>query len=118
MLNSTPTNDCSVVSIQRTASPANFFHNLVGVLTTRYFVVRTMCSNEKQSDSNSSLNYHQHQWEIGQSRVTILQAPPGLEKAINLLFTNECLEFLVKLVDKFEEQVNKVKCELNLNWKK
>lgn len=61
--------------------------------------------------SNNSLH---HSWEIGQTRVEIAQAPAGLERAITLLFTKECLEFLVKLVDTFDEKAEKVKCELEM----
>jgi hypothetical protein len=39
----------------------------------------------------------------------ISPAPKGLESAITLLFTEDCLEFLVKLVETFDQKADEVR---------
>lgn len=41
--------------------------------------------------------------------MEIARAPQGLESARNLLFSGDCLEFLVKLVDAFDAKIDEVR---------
>ena len=41
--------------------------------------------------------------------VEIAPAPQGLESAVTLLFSSDCLEFLVKLVDTFDAKIDEVR---------
>jgi len=46
--------------------------------------------------------------DFQQCEMEIASAPPGLESSINLLFTQDCLEFLSKLHHTFNGRINMV----------